>query len=105
MNDFSPDAIVSHPAVPGIVGALVGLKFAPGASWSERAINFTSASAIAWFGSPAAVELFSIKSPGAAGFLGFAIGMFGLSIAAAVVSGIKDLKLGEIAAGWLSRRG
>jgi hypothetical protein len=97
--------VLSHPASAGIVGALIGLKFAPGVSWSERLFNLTAGSTIAWFGAPAAIEFFAIKSQGMTSFLSFSIGMFGLSIAAAIFSGIKETKLGEILTRWLSPKG
>jgi len=37
--------------------------------------------------------------------LAFAIGMFGMSAAAAVMQGLRDIKLGEIMTGWISRGG
>lgn len=103
MNDLDVTKYIDAPVIAGIVGSLVGLRFVPGASWSERAFNFGAGSAIAAFCGPAAIEFLSIRSEGMAGFLSFCLGMFGLSIASAIFAGIKDTKLGEILTGWLKR--
>lgn len=102
MND--PTELLSGPAAPGLLGALVGLKFAPGDSWYERASNFACGALIATYGGPAAVEYFSIGSKGMTAFIIFVIGIFGLSLAAALFTGIKETKFSELIAGFFPGR-
>lgn len=103
--DIDPHKVIASPFAAGILGALAGLKFAPGISWLERVTNVVTGSACAGFAAPAAGEMFRLTSPSMLGFLAFAVGMFGMSIAAAVMQGLRDLKLAEIIAGWISRKG
>lgn len=103
--DLDPQKIVTNPLFPGVVGALVGLRFAPGESWYERVTNVASGAACAGFVAPAAGEVFRLQSVSMMSFLAFVIGMFGMSIAAAVMAGWREVKMGEIITGWLSRKG
>lgn len=103
MNDLDPNEYISQPFVAGIIGALVGLWIVPGKSWFERFGNLFAACAIAWFGAPAAIEFFAVQSSGMQGFMGFAIGLFGLSITSAIFAGIRETKLNEIWTGWIKR--
>jgi hypothetical protein len=64
-----------------------------------------SGSACAGFIAPAAGEYFHLGTASMLSFLSFALGLFGMSIAAAVMTGIKDLKVGEIVSGWISKGG
>ena len=101
--DIDPQKIVAHPLFAGISGALIGLRFAPGLSWLERVTNVAAGSVSAAYVAPAAGEVFRLTSPSMMGFLSFFIGMFGMSIAAAVMQGVRDTKVGDIITGWLSR--
>lgn len=111
MND-APE-IFSHPAAPGVLGALIaaliGLKFIPGETWVVRALelvqrgfSFAAGSCIAIYGGPAAVEFFSIKTEGLTAFMIFTVGLVGFSLAKAIISGIKEIKFGEIFSGYLT---
>lgn len=101
---IEPDKWLASPFVIGSLGALVGLRFAPGASWTGRAFNVGSGGLCAWFVAPALAEIGHISSPGLAAALAFAVGMFGLSAASAISTGLRDLKVSEIISGWISRR-
>jgi len=103
--DLEPQKILANPLMAGIAGALVGLRFAPGMSWLERITNIGSGAACAGFIAPAAGELFNLSSIRMQAALAFALGMFGMSLAAAVMQGVRDLKLAEIISGWISRKG
>lgn len=104
--DFDAERITGSPFVFGAVGALItAVKFTPGASWGERAFNVMAGSAAAGFITPALVEWLSMKSPAYASGAAFLFGLFGMSLAAALLQGIKDTPLGQIFTGWLSRRG
>jgi hypothetical protein len=97
-------AAARHPAVPGIVGAVIGLRWAPGATWWERIINVTSGSAIAGYVGPAAAEVFDLATPASQSALGFGLGLFGISLATALMQALRNLQLGDILADWLRRR-
>lgn len=103
--DIDPQKIITNPLFPGVVGALVGLRFAPGISWAERVTNVAAGAACAGFVAPAASEIFHLSSVSMMSFLAFVIGMFGMSIAAAVMQGLREIKVGEIISGWVSRKG
>ena len=88
----------------GIVGSLVGLRWAPGDSWRERFANVFSGSACSIFVSPGVADWLHISTQGMRSLLAFLIGMFGMSVAASVIDAIAQLKLAKIADSWLSRR-
>lgn len=106
MMDLEPSKVFTHPIFIGVLGVSVAvLKFMPGTNYTEKVINFLAGSAVVWSCAPGVIEYFTIKSIGIASLLSFMIGAFGLSLAAAVSSGIKETKFGEIITGWLSRKG
>ena len=96
-------ALSSH-VLAGLLGSMVALRWAPGATWGERVCNVGAGFACAVYLTPAAAEWFEITSPRGVAAMAFAAGMFGLSLAAAVVEAIKSADLGEVLRGWLSRR-
>lgn len=103
--DFDPQKIIANPLFPGALGAAVGLRFAPGLGWTEKVLNVASGAACAGFIAPAAGEIFRLTSVTMIGCLAFFIGMFGMSIAAAVTTGLREVKVGQILTGWISRPG
>ena len=103
--DIDLHKLATSPEGAGLLGALVGLRFAPGLSWLERLGNTITGLGCASFIAPAAGEMFKANSPTMIGFLAFILGMFGMSVAAAIAQAIRDLKLAEIIAGWISRKG
>lgn len=103
--DVDMDKVVRNPFFAGALGSLAALKFAPGATWIERAGNVAAGSASAGFAGPALVDWLSIGSASMQSGVSFGVGMFGLSLAAAIVDGIRQVRLGEIITGWISRRG
>lgn len=103
--DFDTQKMASHPLAAGLIGALVGLRFAPGITWFERVTNVATGTIFAGYVAPAAGEIFHLSTVSMQSALAFAIGMFGMSVAAAVMQGLRDIKLGEIMTGWISRGG
>lgn len=103
--DIDPNKLIGTPLSAGLVGALAGLKFAPGITWGERTINVITGSACAGFVAPAAGEIFKLTTPSMLSCLSFFLGMFGMSLAAAIMAGLREVKLGEIIQSWLSRGG
>lgn len=103
--DIDVHRIATHPLTAGIGGALVGLKFAPGLTWLERACNVAAGVACAGWIAPAAAEMFELLSVSSRSALSFAIGMFGMSIAAAIVEAMRATQWSEIVTSWTKRRG
>lgn len=101
--DIDPDRLLRSPWMAGAIGALVGLKFAPGITWFERTFNVLSGSLCAGYASPALAEWLHVGGDGMRGGLSFVIGLFGLSLAAAVVQGMRDAKLGDAVTSWLRK--
>ena len=102
--DIDLSRATHHPLTPGLVGALIGLRWAPGATWVQRVVNVVSGSAISAYMGPVVAEWLSLTSPAMQSGLGFALGLFGISVATVAMEGLRTLKLGEIAADWLRRR-
>lgn len=103
--DLDPQKILAAPVVAGAAGSVVALKFAPGASWAERMTNVASGSAFAAFIAPAMSEYFHIASPQMLSCLSFALGLFGMSIAAALFTGVKGIDVASILTGWFKKGG
>lgn len=95
--------LAAHPFVAGVLGALVGLKFVPGLTWLERVTNLGAGGVLAYYTAPAIVSWWDL-SPQMLGFLGFALGMLGLSIAAAVIQGIRETSVARIIDSWTTRK-
>lgn len=103
--EIDTQKVIAHPLAAGVLGALVGLRFAPGITWLERVSNVATGTVFAGYVAPAAGEIFRLSTVSMQSALAFAIGMFGMSAAAAVMQGLRDIKLGEIMTGWISRGG
>lgn len=102
--DIDPHRIIAHPLTAGIGGAVVGLRFAPGLTLLERVFNVVSGAACAGWLAPAAVSLFDLTTTSAEAALSFVIGMFGMSVAAALMEAVRTVNLAEVVRGWISRR-
>lgn len=103
--EIDTQKVIAHPLAAGVLGALVGLRFAPGITWLERVSSVATGTVFAGYVAPAAGEIFRLSTVSMQSALAFAIGMFGMSAAAAVMQGLRDIKLGEIMTGWISRGG
>jgi hypothetical protein len=89
----------------GLLGAVAGLKFSPGDTLVERLLNIASGAACAVYLAPFLAEVLDMTTPAKQSGLAFLLGMFGMNIVAALMQGIKDLRVGEILSGWFSRGG
>jgi hypothetical protein len=96
--------VIAHPVVAGPLGALVSLRFVPGSTFTEKAVNFASGAAIAWFGAPFLADWFSLQKPQSIGFLSFTSGMVGLIVVSMAIETFKGIKWTEIAQGWIARK-
>lgn len=104
--DFDLERITRSPFTVGLIGALItAVKFTPGASFGERAFNVLAGSAAAGFITPALVEWLNMKSTAYVSGAAFLFGLVGMSLAAALLQGIKDTPIGQILTSWLSRKG
>ena len=75
-DDFNSAA--QHPAVAGVVGSLLSLKWVPGDSWKEKAFSFGCGMGVVLFLVPAGLAYLEIKTawaPPAFGFMGGLVGM------------------------------
>lgn len=102
--DIDPERIAQSPFVVGAVGGLVALRFAPGLSWVERIGNVCAGAVCAGFLSPAAAEWLRVTASGSQSALAFVIGLFGLSLCAAIMQGLRELKVGAIITDLISRK-
>ena len=104
MDVIDTDKLFGNPFVVGALGALVALKFAPGGSWLERLANVVSGSLAAGFLTPALVQWLQMDAPSYASGAAFVVGLLGMSVADAIVAGIRETPIAKIVTGWLSRR-
>ena len=59
----------------------------------------------AGFLSPALVQWVGLDSPSYASGAAFILGLLGMSLAAALIAGIRETPVGAILASWLTRKG
>lgn len=103
--DFDPERFARSPFVVGAIGALItALRFTPGAGWKERALNVVSGSLAAGFITPALTEWLRMTSPAYVSGAAFLLGLLGMSLAAALLDGIKNTRIGEAVTSWITRR-
>ncbi len=103
--DLDPENVIRSPLFLGAIGSAISLKYVPGKTWPESAFNLAAGTAFSWVMSPAAAEWMRITSAGMQSAMAFGAGIFGLSLCAASIEGIRSLKLAEIITGWVSRKG
>lgn len=101
--DFDHEKIWRSPFLIGALGAVVALRGTPGDTWLTRLVNVLSGSLMAGFVSPAACEFFSMTSPSMQGAMAFAVGLFGMNLASAVVVWIKTMQLSDVLP-WVRRK-
>ncbi len=101
---LDPENITRTPWAAGAFGSLVALRFAPGLTWAARAFNVACGSLCAGFLSPPLVEYLHLGSAGMQAGAAFVIGMFGLSVAAALVDAVRSVGWADVIRGWVSRR-
>lgn len=87
-------------AAPGVVGALVALRWMPGTPF-QRATAFLGGAAASYYGTDHLVHALEL-SPG---FTGFLLGLFGMAIASKVFEAIDGLRIGRRVEKLLDRWG
>jgi hypothetical protein len=89
----------------GLIGAMLSMYFAqPGMRFVVRAVYCAGGTACAYVGAPALAEYFTL-SEAATGAVGFVLGVFGMSLLAALQTIIRESKWGEQIATWVKRPG
>lgn len=102
--EFDPERAMRSPWAAGALGSVVALKFAPGMSWGERAFNVVCGALSAGFVAPPLCEYLHLTSAMAQSGAAFLVGLFGLSLAAALVEAVRVVGWGDVIRGWVSRR-
>ena len=102
--DLEPQRALHSPMLASALGVLVGLRFAPGKTLWERLVNVFSGLLLAAYTAPALLEWLAVSSAGISAAVAFLIGLFGLSLAAAVSDGIRNLRMDEIFSSWMKRK-
>lgn len=103
--DIDLNKLLHSPLAAGVAGSVIGIRFAPGLTWVERVFNVMAGSLTAAYATPGIATWFDVSKPEVLSAMAFALGLFGLSLAAAAMQGVRDLKVAEIISGWISRRG
>lgn len=81
----------------GVFGAVVSLRFVPDMKTTGQRLSMVlSGALVAGYTAPLTVALFEVKGQGAEASLSFLIGLFGMSLAAAVIKMINDGAFGEL---------
>jgi hypothetical protein len=103
--DHDTGGLVRSPFAIGALGALVtAIRFTPGATWQERAFNTAAGACFSGFLTPAVTDWLGMSKPSYASGAAFLLGLLGMSLASAVLDGIKQTQVGQIITGWISRK-
>ena len=106
MIDIDFQRVINHPLMAGAGGALVGvLRFAPGVSLPTKIANAIAGVGVAWYIAPALSELLVLNSDTTKSALSFVVGMFGMSIAAALNEAVRSMQWADILTSWAKRKG
>lgn len=98
MNPIDPqtvEEVARSPWFPGLLGAIVAVRSAPGATWVERGINIGCGALISGFASPALSEYFGMTTQAMQSAMAFAVGLFGLNVVASVTAWTKVMKVDD----------
>ena len=88
--------VVQHPAVAGVVGSLLSLKWVPGDSWGERLFSFGCGMGAVLFLVPAAIGYFEVKALWAPPAFGFMAGILGINLVSKSVDYVRAVDFGAI---------
>lgn len=91
--------------IAGMAGAIISLKFvAEVDNWWSRVTLVVCGTAFASYATPALGEWLAVSERVESG-MAFAIGLFGMSFAGAILSALKEAKLAEAISSWFKRPG
>lgn len=94
--DLDPDRIIRSPWAAGAVGAMVALRGAPGETWAGRLFHVACGLAIAGYLTDAVAQYFGLESSAMQSGAAFLLGMFGMNLAAAVTTAIRETRLSDV---------
>lgn len=94
--------LLTPPVIAGVVGSIVSLRFASHLNWWERLTAVISGAMMAQYCAPVAAYLLRLHEYQDA--VGFFIGLFGLSLTAALYEAIKKADLWALAVSRLGGR-
>lgn len=95
--------IAGHPATASLAGAVVGLRFIPGATAWARLANACGGASVSYYVAPAFAGYLHLDARGTSA-LAFVLGLVGISLADGLVQGVRSTKWGEIIESWITRR-
>ena len=96
LPDFDSEKILGSPFTIGLAGAIVALKGAPGATWSERLVNAGAGTLLAGFLTPAVASFFGLQTPPMLSGVAFMLGLFGMNLTSAINDWIRSAKLSDV---------
>ncbi len=103
--DFDFDRIIKSPFLIGAAGALVtALRYTPGSSWWEKAVNVAAGALAAGYLTPVITQWLHMVSEGYTNGAAFLIGLLGMSVADSVLKGIQNLNVADIIVSWAKRK-
>lgn len=103
--DFDFPKIAASPLTAGAFGSMIGLKFIPGLLWIDRFANFCSGMACSIYVAPIISEVLGLTTIPKQNGLAFLMGLFSVSITAAIIDGIRNVKVADIIDSWAKRGG
>lgn len=94
------------PFIAGFIGALISLKFFPTATWWEKVLTFFGGWSAAVYGTPMVIAYFklSAEADSYAGGIGLVIGLFAMTIVAALITAITETKWSELISNILKKK-
>ena len=92
--------------IAGFLGAVLSLKFVTEESgtWHARVLMAIAGTLCAAYATPALADLLQASEKVENG-LAFALGLFGMTFAAAVLRALREMKIAEAIATWFKRPG
>lgn len=103
--EFNLDGLARNHIFASLLGSLVGLKFVPGETKTEKIITAAGGFGCGIFGTQVLNLWFPLPSVGVTAGMGFILGTLGMVIMTAVVKGIKELDFGLLFKSALSKIG
>lgn len=98
MNPIDPqtvEEVARSPWFPGLLGAIVAVRSAPGDTWWGRLLNIACGAVISGIASPALSEYFGMTTQAMQSAMAFAVGLFGLNVVASVTAWTKVMKVDD----------
>lgn len=93
------------PTLPGFVGGVLSLRFFKEQTWGEKVMTVLGGWACASWATEPVLAFFTLNNTSWSNGISFFVGLFGMSIVAALMAALKEINLGEIVSGWIKRGG